>query len=298
MITMARSGNKAMHRYPFANSDRVSQAARRAARSGRKDDDPGAIRLRGKSCHLCSDADEGPGYDLWHVLFECSATSTHVDIVAVRTSCVEFLPRLCDTIEEAVRWNGESMSNTENAGVSHADIIDAVNAVRAAVPGYNWACVPGQWLVYTLLLALPLSARVVRLDAQLPVWLCKPKRSFKGVRRERNLTGMPVVPDLSDDHFLLPELVGAMFDRVVLSGDALRPVADAWCRHALDGLFQAGRVVRPLREVAERSRAAARAAAALEGDSDEWRTTSFVPSTDSDAGSGSTVQGSSKETPH
>ena len=92
---------------------------------------------------------------------------------------------------------------------------------------------------------------------------------------------------------LLPELVrvGVMFDCTVLAGDALRPVADIWCRHALNGLFRVGHVVRPLRDVAERARAAARVAAALEDGgsvSSDQRTTSFVSSSDSDAGSGST----------
>jgi hypothetical protein len=52
------------------------------------------------------------------------------DIAAVCESCVSFLPRLCDAIEEAVRFNGTSMSNTEHAGVSHNDIIAAVARVR------------------------------------------------------------------------------------------------------------------------------------------------------------------------
>ena len=56
----------------------------------------------------------------------------------------------------------------------------------------------------------------------------------------------------------------------ILAGDAICLVADMWCRHALNGLFCAGRVVRPLRNAVERVRAAARAAAALEeGDVDE-----------------------------
>jgi hypothetical protein len=54
--------------------------------------------------------------------------------------------------------------------------------------------------MYTLLLALPFSQRVVLPDAQSPVWLCKPKRRVKGVQRERDLLGMPdAVPDLPDD---------------------------------------------------------------------------------------------------
>ena len=188
------------------------------------------------------------------------------------------------------------MSNTEHAGVSHKDIVDAVARVRETAPGYDWDCVPGRWLVYTLLLALPFSARVVRPDhAVNPVWLCKPKNRVKGVQRQRNLTGMPAIPLLSDDQYLLPELVGTMFDCTVLAGDALRPVADAWCRHALDGLFRAGRVVRPLRDVAERARALARAAAALEDEDSVGRlTTSLVSSTDSDADSGSYVDSASE----
>ena len=300
VITMARQGNETMHRYPFAKPLSVPQAASHsgAARSSRgRHVGAGDNRLRGKTCHLCDDGDCGPGYDLWHVLFECSATSEHPEIVAVCKSCVDFVPQLCDSIQNAVRLNGASMSNTEHAGVSHKDIVDAVARVRETAPGYDWDCVPGRWLVYTLLLALPFSARVVRPDVVNPVWLCKPKNRVKGVQRQRNLTGMPAaIPLLSDDQYLLPELVGAMFDCTVLAGDALRPVADAWCRHALDGLFRAGRVVRPLRDVVERARAFARAAAALEDEDSVGRlTTSFVSSsTDSDAGSGSSVDSASE----
>ena len=67
--------------------------------------------------------------------------------------------------------------------------------------------------------------------------------------------------------------------RTIPAGDAIRRlVADmpVWCRHALYGLFCVGRVVRPLRNAAERVRAAARAAAALEeGDADERLTKSL-----------------------
>ena len=285
VITMARQGNKTMHRYPFVTFNRSNQNHRGCA------DDPRSIRLRGKSCHLCDESDDGPGYDLWHVLFECPATSTHPDVVAICDSSVSFLLRLCDAIEEAVRFNGASMSNTEHAGVSHQDIFTAIARVRGAVPAYNWKCVPGQWLSYTLLLALPFSAKVVRPDTVSPIWFCKPKRNVRGIQRERDLTGMPTeLPELPDNQYLLPELVGAMFDRTILAGDAIRLVADMWCRHALDGLFCVGRVVRPLRNAAERVRAAARAAAALEeGDVDERLTTSCGSSTDSDAGSGSTT---------
>jgi hypothetical protein len=97
--------NKAMHRYPFVKSRRSPHTGSR-----KRPENPGDIRMCGKTCHLCDDGDDGPGYDLWHVLFECPETSTHPDIAAVCESCVSFLPRLCDAIEEAVRFNGTSMS--------------------------------------------------------------------------------------------------------------------------------------------------------------------------------------------
>ena len=34
-------------------------------------------RKTGKSCHLCVDSDDGPQYDLWHVLFECKRRRTY-----------------------------------------------------------------------------------------------------------------------------------------------------------------------------------------------------------------------------
>ncbi len=104
-------------------------------------------------------------------------------------------------------------------------------------------------------------------------------------REGQQLPPLPRILGIAE--YALPELVGQMFDRTILAGDALRPIADAWCRFALDGLYRVGRVVRPLRDAAERSRAAARVAAALDGDSEDRLTTSFVSSTDSDAGSGS-----------
>ena len=129
-----------------------------------------------------------------------------------------------------------------------------------------------------------------------PVWFCKPKRRVKGVARERNLTAMPKeMPELPDAQFLLPECVGRMYDAVVLSGDALRPLADAWCRYAQRNLFRAAAVVRPLRVAAETARAAARAAGTLEdSEAVDRSTTSLRASTDSDAGSGTTADSDSE----
>ena len=275
-----------MHHYPFAAE---VESKRRQPGSNRGKTDPSALQFRGKTCHLCCDDEDGPSYDLWHVLFECPATSQSSDVVTVRQSCAEFLLWLCDAIENAVRWNSESMSDTRAAGVSHEQIFATVQRVRDAAPGYDWNCVPGHWLVYTLLLALPFPACVVRPDAQNPVWHCKQKRRVKGVQHERDLSGRPdlPLPELPDAQFSLPELVGQMFDSVILPGDAMRPVADGWCRFAEGQLFRLGRVVRPLRVAAETVRAAARAAAGAGADG--WSTTSFVPTTDTDAGSGSTA---------
>ncbi len=79
-----------------------------------------------------------------------------------------------------------------------------------------------------------------------------------------------------------------MYDSVILSGDALRSLEDAWCEYARRSLLRAVTVVRPLRVTvaAETARAAARAAGDLDDDGDR-STTSFVASTD--GGSGSTA---------
>jgi hypothetical protein len=63
-------------------------------------------------------------------------------------------------IPEAVRMNGNSMSNTMNTGVSHDRITDASVSVLEAIDAYQWDCTPGRWLLYTLrvLLALPFPA--------------------------------------------------------------------------------------------------------------------------------------------
>ncbi len=130
---------------------------------------------------------------------------------------------------------------------------------------------------------------MVRPDTMNPIWLCKPKRLTKGVRPERDLTGMPPeVPALPEEQYRLP---------LLSCGQCLRPIiADQWCRHAMNGLLRAGRVVCPLRESAEKARAAARAAAALlEGDGRS--TSSSMSSSNPGAGSAASdvTAGSSSE---
>jgi hypothetical protein len=200
----------------------------------------------------------------------------------VREACKSFLPQLCEFIDAAVARNGESMSNTSHAGVSHSAIFDATAEVRVALVGYDWDCVPGRWLIYTLLLALPFPAVAVRPDAEQPVWLCPPKRKRKGVAPERDLRGMPtVVPVLSDAQYSLPEAVGRLFDCTILSRDALRPLADAWCRLSVGNLLRAGAIIRPLRAAAC-ARLALLVEDALADDETGSAAGSLAPSSDSE----------------
>jgi hypothetical protein len=243
VISSMRQGEASMQRFPFVAVDRGAARVKASA--------AGAFRSQTwKRCHLCADA-AAPRYDFWHVLFDCAATCEAAGMAEVRESCQSFIPQLCEFIDAAVARNGESMSNTSHAGVSHSAILDATADVRAALVGYDWDCVPGRWLIYTLLLALPFPAVAVRPDAENPVWLCPPKRKRKGVVPERDLRGMPAaVPVLPDAQYSLPEAVGRLFDRTILSRDALRPLADAWCRLSVGNLLRAGAIVRPLRAAA------------------------------------------------
>ena len=202
-------------------------------------------------CHLCAVGDAGSRYDLWHVLFECRVTRDTQTMVNVRNSCQAFLSQLCDAIDTAVVKNGEGMSNTGHAGVSHGDILDAVRGVREALSGYEWDCEPGRWLIYTLLLALPFPTVAVRPDRLNAVWLFPMKRRRKGVVPARDLHGMPAdIPVLPEEQYLLPEALGRLFDVTILSSDALRPLADDWCRLSEGNLLRAGALIRPLREAA------------------------------------------------
>ena len=244
-----------MQRFPFVTSKFMSvkvsrKGAKRAAQTSK--------HKPWKTCHLCVEGKAGPKYDLWHVLFECPATCETADIVAVREACKIFLPRICDAIDEAVARNSESMSDTRNAGVSHSDILDAVEEVRRATQGYQWDCIPGKWLIYTLLLALPFPAVAVRPDPVNPIWRCDTKRRMRGVVPKLDLRGMPEsVPVLPEVQYSLPEAVGRLYDNTILSSDALRPLADAWCQLAMRNLLRAGSVVSPLRTAADARRAIA-----------------------------------------
>ena len=129
------------------------------------------------------------------------------------------------------------MSNTSHAGVDHAAIDVAADRVKQLAQTYHWNCLPGKWLMYCMLLALPFSEKVVR----------PPPGSQS-----------PVLPE---SQYSLPLAVGRLFDATVLSSDALRPLADEWCRRVVDCLRAAGGVVTPLRTAAENRRDQSRAAA-------------------------------------
>jgi hypothetical protein len=58
------------------------------------------------------------------------------------------------------------VSNTAHA-VSHPAsdaILAAVQLVRDVAPGFEWDFIPGHWLKYTRLLALPVPDKVVHTD--------------------------------------------------------------------------------------------------------------------------------------
>ena len=235
MISKARQGNQAMHIYPFAQlwrtAPKVPGQKRKASGASK------AIAFEGKTCHLCCEDESGPGYDLWHVLFECRATMNNPAIVGVRRECQNYVMKLCDHIVSAVDHNAEGMSSTEHASVSHDAIRSAVQSVRGLAKGYNWDCTPGRWLTYCLLLAMPYSEKVVT----------PPQGSAS--------------PALPNAQYSLPCAVGRVFDATILSNDALRPLADDWCKLAVRCLRAAGQTVCPLRAAAEQRREPAKEAA-------------------------------------
>jgi hypothetical protein len=123
-------------------------------------------------CCLCTDPDavnahNGPKYDLWHVLFECNVTHQTAEVTAVRGACKDIVPAIYKAIADATLKNSFSLSNTRNAGISHIAINDAVDLAQDVLKiEYDWDCLPGRWLIYTILLAVPFPMKVVRPDSQ------------------------------------------------------------------------------------------------------------------------------------
>jgi hypothetical protein len=277
VISSMRQGNASMQRFPFTASKRNTPKVKGSTGNDSYE------KQTWKTCHFCADDDTGPRYDLWHVLFECPTTCNSIGMIGVRDACKAFVPQLCDAIELAVARNAESLRDTRNAGVSHDAITAAIDVIRMVSRNYDWDCTPGKWLIYTVLLALPFPEVAVRPDAVSPIWLCPPKRKRNGAEPPRNLRGMPVfVPVLPDAQYSLPCAMGRLFDKTVLSNDALRPMADSWCSLATANLLRAGAIVRPLRMAADLRRlsigTASNDAASTSNSSDE-----SASSTDSDS---------------
>jgi hypothetical protein len=196
-----------------------------------------ATAFEGKTCHLCWKNDDGPGYDLWHVLFECPKTTNESAMTRVRRECQRLVTDISNRIQVATANNAASMASTAHAGVDHAAIGDAATIVIRIAQKYDWNCLPVQWLMHCMLLALPFSEKAV----------CPPIGSQ--------------LPTLPASQYSLPLSVGRLFDATVLSSDALRPLADEWCRRVVDCLRAAGRLVTLLRAAAEERREQAKAAA-------------------------------------
>jgi len=228
MISKARQGNSAMHHYPFASLFRAGPKVK--GQIHKPSGAAKAIAFDGKTCHLCCNHMNGPGYDLWHVLFECSATVHDLRMIQLRGMIQDgFLGEICGLIEAATMSNGDSLADTREAGIDHQDIITAAFSVRLNMRDYNWDCMPGKWLQYMLLLALPFPAKVV----------APPRHTDSALT------------NASQEQLRLPLAVGKLFDATVLTSDSLRPLADKWCWFAIKGLRLAGSVVCPKRTAAD-----------------------------------------------
>ena len=278
IIPSVRQGEDAMNRFPFASIDYSDKTSKHAPIASNERSHNSKFW---KVCRLCTDPDavdahNGPKYDLWHVLFECNVTRQTAEVTAVRGACKDFIPVICKTIADATLKNSFSLSNTRNAGISHTAINDAVDLVKDVLKiEYDWDCLPGRWLIYTILLAVPFPMKAVRPDPQQPLWI-RPMRKRSGVALQPEICSEPVaIPELSDALYALPEALGHLFDTTVLSNDALRPLADAWCDLSYSNLLRVGKAIRPLREAANRRWAIA------DNDAEEVRTSSAMSSASS-----------------
>jgi hypothetical protein len=124
----------------------------------------------------------------------------------VRRECQRLVTDISNRFQVATANNAASKARTAHAGIDHAAIGDAATNVIRIVQTYDWNCLPGQWLMYCMLLALPFIEKVV----------CPPIGSQ--------------LPTLPASQYSLPLAVGKLFDATVLSRDALRPLADEFQR--------------------------------------------------------------------
>lgn len=290
LVTKARLGNRSMHHYPFApldsilnmkqkqndidDTDSESDNDAHSVNSNAESEASDTIKqhrskkrklarsytiYNGKTCMLCN---SGEGYDLWHVLFECPQTCLLPAVQSVKAGCAKMLKHLCKLSLRADSTNKVAMNKISDTG--HISTIPtAVAAVQEAIAGYQWDCLPGRWLQYLLILAMPYSERVVKptddglswTHAQL-IKRRQNKRQKLGqieiVRPDRT----PVeAPHLAEAQYHLPELVGRLYDSILLPANALRPLANAWIHWSRRQILAVGEVVSPLRLAAERKRA-------------------------------------------
>ncbi len=293
MILKARQGNATMHLFPFADLGRseVSGTGRRKPGGAAR-----AIAYTGKTCPMCKAAERpAVGYDLFHVLFECPATVHLPQVAAVVARCRAFVSQIADCLEAAWQHNAAVWANNaQQAGASLAAAQAAIVQVRALLPGYDWGWLPGQWLTYLVLLALTFPAKVVKPDADPArrIWRKRVTRRKRDSNsggaaghsdssgsdadgeadqpavpqrtRQPQLHVQPVTVDESipEACFSLPEAVGRLYDATILPPDALRPLADTWCRLSVKCLSELGAVIAPLRAAADAQIAAEQQVAA------------------------------------
>jgi hypothetical protein len=172
------------------------------------------------------------------------------------------LKLLCKLSLRADSTNKLAMNKILDTG-HISTILTAVQAVQEAIAGYEWDCLPGRWLQYLLILAMPYSERAVKPTDDGLSWthvqLIKRRQhkrqklgEIETVRADR----MPVeAPHLAEAQYHLPDLVGRLYDSILLPANALRPLANAWIHWSRKQLLAVGEVVSPLRLAAERKRA-------------------------------------------
>jgi hypothetical protein len=263
-----------MHYFPFAvwSGRRQHQQRTSDTRNTRKPTHAqAAIAYTGKKCMLCTESNAP--FDLWHVLFECDATRDHPLMVRTRRDAQLMVARICNLLRRAAVKNSEGP--TTMLGSGHVSKVPrAAKRVEAALEHYQWECIPGRWLTYMLILALPFPRSAVRppetaflrkrVVPKLKTARQRAEERARAANGENDGTprvpvALPVPATLPDTQYRLPEAFGALMDAAVLPKGDLRRTADVWLVWSKRRLMTIGRVTRPLRRRAEAAREAARA---------------------------------------
>jgi hypothetical protein len=269
LVTKARLGNRSMHHYPFAPLDKILSVTRQPKENDATDSE--SDDADSTSSNAASEASDIGRQQtskkrklarLWHVLFDCTQTCQQPAILNVKAACTKMLKHLCKLLSRADSMNKTAMNKISDS--DHVSTIPtSVTGVQAAIPGYNWECLPGRWLQYLLVLAMPYSERVVRPTTDGMPWMNLPLVKRKQSKRQKlgqieiiRPDRAPITAPLLDDiQYKLPLRVGKLFDSTLLPNNALRPMANVWIHWSRRQLLEIGKVVSPLRLVAERERA-------------------------------------------